>query len=293
MIDRIMRRRAVALALVAFLAVLIGCSAAPAGAPIGGDDPGDLPAPTPGSPDGELPGELPDGTLVVRTGSLSLEVTDLSAAVDAGRRTVAGFGGYIGTSEERHSAGGGWASVTYRIPVERWEDALAALRGLGRVIGSDSQAQDVTGQVVDLDARIDNLRATEAALQAIMDRAGTIADVLKVQSELTTVRGQIERLVGERDSLANRAALASLTVNYEVPHVAGSQEIQGWDAGREIDAAVNHLVRALQALTSMAIWLGIVVLPILGPPVLVGLVIWRIVRRRQIRATMAASDPSR
>ena len=275
------------------LAALIGCSAAPASIPTSaGDRP--VPAATSGADPATPPdGELPDGSLVVRTGTLHLEVADLLAAVDAGRRVVAGHGGYVGASEEQHSSSGGWASVSYRVPVERWEDALGALRGLGRVIEQQTEALDVTGQVVDLDARIANLRVTEAALQAIMDRAGTIADVLKVQQELTTVRGQIERLVGERDSLAQRAALATLTVIYEMPGVAVTQEVRGWDAGREIESAVGSLVRVMQVLASLGIWLGIVVMPVIGPPALVGFVIWRIVRRRQIRATMLSSDPQR
>ena len=52
------------------------------------------------------------------------------------------------------------------------------------------QTQAVTGQVVDLGARITNLRATEAALQAIMIQATKIPDVLEVQGKLTEVRAR-------------------------------------------------------------------------------------------------------
>ena len=80
--------------------------------------------------------------------------------------------------------------------------------------------QEVTAQVVDLHARIKNLRASEDALVAIMDRAGRIDDVLSVQLRLEDVRGRIEQLDAQRDDLAGRAALATLTVAWSTPVAA-------------------------------------------------------------------------
>jgi hypothetical protein len=284
-------RLGLAAVLFAALAVLIsGCSAgAPAAAPR--DDTGSAGPHIGGNDDGEPAEQVADGTLVVRTGRLSLEVSDLGAAVDAGARTAAGLGGYIGRSEESHSSSGGWASVTYRLPVERWDEALTAFRGLGRVLDQDTEALDVTAQVVDLDARLTNLRATEAALQQIMERATTITDVLKVQDELSGVRGDIERLTAERGNLAQRAAMATLTVNYNTPTVAVTQATEAWDPAREIDAAFASLLVIGQRLASLAIWLTIVVLPVVVPVLLIGWVVYRIVRARQPSAPMQPSDP--
>ena len=86
--------------------------------------------------------------------------------------------------------------------------------------------------MVDLDARIANLQATEAALQEIMVQATTITDVLKVQDELTAVRGDIESLTAQRDLLASRAALATLDGDLQRPG-RGSERGQhgGWNLG--------------------------------------------------------------
>src|SRR5665811_879405 len=67
-----------------------------------------------------------------------------------------------------------------------------------QVLGEQSQTEDVTTQIVDLSARITNLEATEAALQAIMLKATKIADVLAVQQQLTDTRGQIEQATADR-----------------------------------------------------------------------------------------------
>ena len=100
----------------------------------------------------------------------------------------------MGSSGSKESGTGADAAATadYRIPADAWERTLAGLRGLATVREQEISTDEVTGQVVDLGARIANLRATESALQAIMAKAARIEDVLAVQKQLTDTRGQIE-----------------------------------------------------------------------------------------------------
>ena len=118
------------------------------------------------------------------------------------RDAIRGMGGYVGASQTSNVDDQPFAEITYRIPVDRWEDALdAAARPERRHdegrLTSRPQAVEVTGQVVDLEARIRNLRASETALQEIAEgRRREIQDVLDVQAQLTSVRGQIEQLDG-------------------------------------------------------------------------------------------------
>ena len=124
---------------------------------------------------------------------------------------------------------------------------------------------EVTGQVVDLGARIANLRATESALQAIMARAAKIDDVLAVQKQLTDTRGQIEELVAQQTSLDDQAAFGSLSVTFVLPArpAPAATRPPGWDPARDVDAASAKLVRLGQKTTTAGIWLAIIGLPIL------------------------------
>lgn len=239
---------------------------------------GEQPAASPGTPS-QVIGD--PNQLVVYNGTMTLEVSDLRPALDQAELTIVGMGGHLaGSSLEASSSGGEYATVTYRIPAARWSEALQALRALGsRVVTESTDSQDVTTQVVDIDARISNLRVTEAAFQTFMERATTIDEVLKVQRELTTVRGDIERLTAERDTLSNRAALGTLSVRFQVPLVETTRVSDGWDLGREIDTAVASLVRMGQGLTSLGVWVMIVVLPVLAPVLVLGYVALRLRRR--------------
>ena len=144
------------------------------------------------------------------------------------------MGGYVGASNTSNADEQPFAEITYRIPADRWEDALDVLRGLNgltkKVVNEQTQAVEVTGQIVDLEARIKNLRASETALQGIAANAAKISDVLDVEARLTDVRGQIEQLTAQLVDLNDRAGYATLTAYFSTPVVAVELAQQGLGA---------------------------------------------------------------
>ena len=273
-------RTILVLLLVALVLVLAGCAssgagAAPAGAPSAGaaqvlDEgarSGATAAPAPynaGDASGDADGNaIRDDARIIRTGSLQLDVVDVRDALRKGRDLVIGFGGYIGASQQYTDGDNVTATVSYRLPVERWEDALDAFRALGDPIGEQTDAVEVTDQIVDLDARIRNLKASETALVRHAAEAQRIADLLEIESRLSDVRGQIEQLTAQQKNLVDRAAYATLDVTYGTEIAAVQQAAKDWDPKAEVDRAGASLIGFLQALTSAGIWFAIVWLPIL------------------------------
>lgn len=205
-----------------------------------------------------------DDAKIVRTGSLDLQVTELDPSLARAHDAIVALGGYVGQSQESNDGDRSTANVTYRIPVDRWDEARAALRGLAtKVVGEQTNAIEVTGQLVDLGARIDNLRATEIALQAILEKAAKVQDILDVEGRLSDVRGQIEQLEAQRVHLADQAALSTLSVTFRLPVVAVAEAQQKWDPGEEIDRATASLVDLLQTAGAAGIWFAIVWIPAL------------------------------
>ncbi|HEY8990116.1 MAG TPA: DUF4349 domain-containing protein [Candidatus Limnocylindrales bacterium] len=204
-----------------------------------------------------------DSAKIVRTGSLELQVADVTKALTGGREAMAALGGYIGSSQQQRSGDQTVATVTYRIPVARWEDALAAMRGLGTVISEATDAAEVTAQIVDLDARIRNLKASEQALVGYAEKAPKVSDLLDIQARLTDTRGQIEQLTAQQADLSDRAALSTLTVTFGTEIVAVTQAAERWDPAAEVDRASATLISMGQAVVSFAIVVAIVWLPVL------------------------------
>jgi hypothetical protein len=255
-------------------------------APGGGSGSDPNPAPTPAAGGGaqvaDAAATIPT-LLIVRTGELHLEVRDLAAGLRAGDAAVSGAGGYVSDSTRVSTGADASARVTYRIPSARWEAVLSALRRLATTVDREQVGtEEVTGKVVDLTARIANLRATEAALQAIMARAAKISDVLDVQRQLTTTRGEIEQLVAQKDHLVDQASFGSLAVTFHLPVVpaptAKPTPVKGWDPGADVERATAKLVRIGQTGTSVGIWLTIVGLPLLLAGVVIVIAGWQVYR---------------
>ena len=276
------------------LAACGGAASGPAGAPAPAPGLGEQPGGDQGAGGGDTDGGQRDALylvgapdlLIIKTGSLVLQVTGIDAAVAAASQQITALGGYASGSDRSGDGESDQATMTFRIPAARWDEALAGLRALGtKVLGERSATEDVTTQVVDLAARIKNLQATERALQGIMDRAVEIKDVLAVQAELTSVRGQIEQLTAEKAHLEEQAAFSTLAVTFSLKPDPVLTEQQQFDPKSEVDQAAASLVSVLQGLATAGIWFAIVWLPILIALAIVfgiGLFIFRRVRRTAV-----------
>ena len=218
--------------------------------------------------DGGSGSEEPDGFLaqieqrIIKTGEITLEVENVGEMIGRVRAMAASLNGYVGgsqagTLDDR-------ATLTLRIPADSFDDALAQLHEMDAdVLAEATREQDVTGQVVDLQARIDNLAASEASYRDLVARATEVEDILAVQSRLDQVRGEIEQLTAQLDQLEAQAALSTLTVTL-VPNaepVAAQAEV--WDPGAQVEEALASLVGIGQGLFDGLIWFGVVWLPIL------------------------------
>jgi Domain of unknown function (DUF4349) len=232
-----------------------------------------------GDPNAYYAADRPD-LLVIKTGTMTIQVGGIDGAITAATQAIDLLGGYVSASQRSGEDADAYASITYRVPANRWDEALAAVRGVGlKVLDEQSGTEDVTGQVVDLAARIKNLQATETAFQQIMTRATEIKDVLAVQAQLTQVRGEIEQLTAQKVRLEEQAAMSTLTVTFSLkPDPVLHSQVQ-FDPGTEVDQATASLVRILQAIATAGIWFGIVWLPILVFAGVIALVAYAIVRR--------------
>ena len=274
-------RRWIAL-VAAFTLVLIlaACGAGSAGAPAdrGAQPPGDgLVGGAPGEDqggrdggngnEGGQPGGAPvsfedlANRQIIKTGELTVEVESVSSVVGAVRAMALELGGYVGGSQAGTLDDA--ATLTLRIPAARFDDALTRLHELdGEITAEATREQDVTGSVVDLEARIRNLDASEAQYRALLNRASDIEDILTIQSRLDEVRGQIEQLQAQLDQLSELASLATLTVTVVPVAMPVQETAAAWDPKAIFDSAVAALVGLGQAIAAVAIWLVILGLPL-------------------------------
>ena len=219
---------------------------------------------------------------IIKTGEIGVEVDNVASALAAVRVLAAEIGGYIGGSQAGTLEQS--ATVTVRIPATRFDETLSRLRELGGTVVSESTREaDVTSQIVDLEARIANLEASESSYRVLAERAEAVDDVLAVQARLDQVRGEIEQLRAQLENVSDQADLSTLTVTLIPKSAPVEAQTAAWDPGAHLEEAVAALVGIGQGALDALIWLGIVVLPILlvlGVVTLVGLRVATEIRRR-------------
>jgi uncharacterized protein DUF4349 len=286
------------LLLVAFLVAACGSAAqlfqnvgenlqGPDGAPAPGVDTGSGGRDDAGG--GEQPAALADQR-IIKTGEISLEVPNVTTAVARVRAMALDLGGYVGGSQAgtRDEA----AMLTLRIPADSFEEALSRLHALdGDVVAEATKEQDVTSSIVDLEARLTNLQASEAQYRVLLGQAVKIDDILAVQTRLDDVRGQIEQLQAQHKELTGLADLSTLNVTL-IP-TALQQAAGSWDPGKTISDAFASLVDVGQSIGDGLIWFAIVWLPVLIVLGIVVLLVWRFVpglRGRAPRETEVAGS---
>src|SRR5258708_35991650 len=102
---------------------------------------------------------------------------------------------------------------------------MSPIRNLAVDVKSEkATTQDVTEEYSDTHAQITSLEATHAQLLALMKRAGSVDELLKVQEQAGQVRLQIDRPKGRGTALERLAALASIAVTVQSANAVIEQD---------------------------------------------------------------------
>ncbi len=172
---------------------------------------------------------------LILTGRLELEVEDFEAARANLTDIVERRGGFVSDTRQRVNRRGNetWTvgTVVLRVPRDDFTATFEEARAEGTLLEENRESQDVTDQLVDLRARLDNLRAERDQLRQLYERANDTEAVLQVQERLSEVQGEIERLEARQQSLQQRVAMSTITVELSEPRPDRPLPDEWYDVG--------------------------------------------------------------
>jgi hypothetical protein len=164
-------------------------------------------------------GQASFARLLVRRATMQLQdVKDPQVVARRVSAITTALGGYI--EESRESSGGG-VHIKVRVPAAALEEAMDSVATLGHVEKRQISADDVTEQVVDLEARVATRRAIRDRLRALLERAGSIPDVISVERELARVQGELDVLERRLEYLRGSSSMAELSVDAAPKRILG------------------------------------------------------------------------
>ncbi|HEY5891395.1 MAG TPA: DUF4349 domain-containing protein [Acidimicrobiia bacterium] len=212
-----------------------------------------------------------DDRKVIRNASLQLEADDTRGTYDEIVRITESVGGFVASAEVSPTNDGQppVVYVTVRIPAAELTNALSRFKDAATEVIAESQgAQDVTETYIDLEAQLTNLTALEVELRALLEEVRKQPDadpdkLLRVFTEISNTRGQIEQIQGQLNYLSDAVDLATATITVQPTPQAVPIVEESWTPADTARDASRTLVTGLQNLGDAAITFAIAVLPML------------------------------
>lgn len=211
--------------------------------------------------------------------SIEVRVADadrLSEAANEAMLATRELGGHVAASRISTQGGEGRAELELRVPVGRVEDAVFRLSELGTITGQQVAVEDLQVEIDSRSRRIDSLRRA-IRMNELRLASGTLdpEERLEVQLELERQRGLLDRLRREARALRREAATAELSLTLHTRAAAAEREEEEGGLG----GAARNALDFLGAAGSVALFLAIVLSPLLA----LALLLWLALRARSRR----------
>ena len=153
------------------------------------------------------------------------------------------------------------ASITARIPADNLDQFVTELADWSNVIRKNEYVEDVTLTYVDLESHKKALQAEQESLLAMLEKAETIEDIITINSQLTSVRYQIESMESQLRTYDNKINYS--TVYLDVEEIATYEPYVAKSTGERIsEGFMNNVYKVTDGIKEFFIEL-IIALPIL------------------------------
>ena len=235
----------------------------------------------PAAPAAEAPGQgtdqaakAPDLSVdqrsIVYTGSITVRVDDVNGAAARAIGFATAAGGFVGQDNRSSGDGSDSASLTLRVPAEKFSAVVGQLADLGTEETRGISTEDVTEETIDLDARIAVQQARLDSGRRLLAQAKSLSDLVMLEREVATRESDLASLQAKKRRLADLTALSTITVILLDPTAdsAAKDTPPGFLAG--LQGGWNALLASLAVLVTV---LG-AVLPWL---IALGLPIWALI----------------
>jgi hypothetical protein len=214
---------------------------------------------------------------VIATGALRLTTRHLDDVRRDAIALVTGLGGNVANEQSGSDAHGNLDRVdlTLRVPAASFDKALDRLGALGTVRHREQSVEDVTTQVIDIDARVKAQKDSVASIQRLLARARTIAEIMSIESQLSSRQAELDSLEQQQKWLADQTSLSTISLTVTRPAKHGDVTATGFLGGlergwRALGSSTVALATAVGAVLPFA-----VVLAVVGFPA------WLLLRRRR------------
>jgi hypothetical protein len=256
-------------------------SAAPSDSGVSGE--------TPAGPAIDLPEVAPQNKYLAIDVSYGVEVDDISKGINdvvalSGRHGGQIYERTINITDDRSSS----AAFVIKLPPENVEAAIADLDAIGVRRTASQGTEDVTSQVVDIDARLVTAQASLDRVRKLLEAATDLGQILSLESQLTERETLVEQYTAMKRAISDRVSLATLRVQLslssEPTAAVAPKPVEKPTIGKAFKSGWNGFVKVLAAIM---IFIGYIA-PFLAVALIAAMVLIPVSRRRRSLAQTRA-----
>jgi hypothetical protein len=166
--------------------------------------------------------------------------------------------------------------MVLRVPVADFDEVMDGLGKLETLASTTTSSEDVTTQLIDVEARIKVQQASVQRVRQLLTRAATIRDIMAIENELANRQAQLDSLLQQQAYLKDQTSMSTIKVNIERkpdPKKAAPKDDDGFLSG--LSAGWNGLKTTVVAVATVV---G-AVLPFAAVALLLGVPVWLLARR--------------
>jgi len=221
-----------------------------------------------------------EGSKVQKTGAVTMLVKNIDRAIDEMGTLSSKYLGQVTNIYDYGRGNERFVQITIKVPVANFESYYNELREMdGEVTYADIGTSDLTEQYIDITSRLENLKQVETQLVGILRTASTVQDILAVQKELNTVRGDIESYEAQKRYFDSKTDYAYVSVSFSIDKEGLNISDEPWKPLGELRAALNALVSVLRGVVNAGIWM-LVFSPVVLIPV--GIVLF-VIKKKHVK----------
>ena len=154
---------------------------------------------------------LPTNQKLIRKIWLDAETEDMDALLSSVEERIGQLEGYVEARQIRNgSANAGrryrYAELTVRIPADRLDSFVDHVEAASNITSTRETTDDVTLSYVENESRVIALETEQTRLLELLAKAETMNDILQIESRLTDIRSQLEKVKSQLrlyDNLVN------------------------------------------------------------------------------------------
>jgi hypothetical protein len=167
-------------------------------------------------PDQSQPVPNPDwDKKIIKNASLNLEVKDYNSFYKSFREKVRSLGGYVAQEEQTQSDYKIENTLTIKVPVDQFDNALALLTSnVEKINERKISSQDVTAEFVDTKSRMEAKKQVRQRYMDLLKQAKNMEEILNVQSEINGIQEEIESAAGRIEYLGHSSSYSTINLTY-------------------------------------------------------------------------------